>query len=61
MTSCETCIHREVCKITSSSICMYNCPNYYYIENKPSNISDLPLLYSMTTGDNFAGKGGDEK
>ena len=40
---------------------MYNCPNYYYIENKPSNISDLPLLYSITNGDNFIGKEGDEK
>lgn len=61
MNQCDSCIKRDVCRITFSNIFMYNCQHYYGVENSNSNASNFPLLYSMTNGDNFIGREGDEK
>lgn len=60
MNQCNNCIKRDVCRITSSNIFMYNCSHYYCVENANTNASDFPLFYSMTNGTNFIGMDGDQ-
>ena len=61
MNQCDTCIKRDVCRIAIySDIFMTNCQHYYCVENINPNASTFPLLYSMTTGDNYIGREGEQ-